>query len=87
MALTATATLMVRQDILKQLHLASANVQLFATSFDRPNLHYEVRFKPVDTNDPFDDILQLLQSIYANRTKRLAGTQVKERVNAVCGIM
>ncbi|HAI76968.1 MAG TPA: DNA helicase RecQ [Microscillaceae bacterium] len=42
-ALTATATPKVQTDILKNLHIEDANV--FKTSFNRPNLYYEVRPK------------------------------------------
>ncbi len=59
-ALTATATLQVRQDIFKQLHL-SPLTKLFVSCFNRVNLVYEVRFKPSD-NDPYDDMLAFLQS-------------------------
>jgi ATP-dependent DNA helicase RecQ len=40
-ALTATATDVVRRDIVQQLHLADPGV--FVRGFDRPNLHYSVR--------------------------------------------
>ncbi|MBD2019269.1 RecQ family ATP-dependent DNA helicase, partial [Leptolyngbya sp. FACHB-36] len=43
MALTATATERVRQDIMTQLGLRSPNVHI--ASFNRPNLYYEVRPK------------------------------------------
>ena len=43
MALTATATLKVQQDIQKNLNIQ--NAQIFKSSFDRPNLYYEVRPK------------------------------------------
>ena len=43
MALTATATLKVQQDIQKNLNILNAAV--FKSSFDRPNLYYEVRPK------------------------------------------
>jgi ATP-dependent DNA helicase RecQ len=43
MALTATATERVRQDIIQQLHLQQPNLHL--ASFNRPNLYYEVRPK------------------------------------------
>jgi ATP-dependent DNA helicase RecQ len=42
-ALTATATPKVQQDILKNLGMQTANV--FKSSFNRPNLYYEVRPK------------------------------------------
>ncbi|MDO4286476.1 MAG: DNA helicase RecQ [Eubacteriales bacterium] len=40
-AFTATATAQVREDIVRALHLQSP--ERLVTSFDRPNLHYEVR--------------------------------------------
>ena len=45
-ALTATATLKVQQDILKNLDILDANV--FKSSFDRPNMYYEIRQKNKD---------------------------------------
>ncbi len=42
-ALTATATLKVQQDILKNLDILDANI--FKSSFDRPNMYYEIRQK------------------------------------------
>ncbi|MDZ4204560.1 MAG: DNA helicase RecQ [Bacteroidales bacterium] len=45
-ALTATATPKVQQDIQKNLNMLDANI--FKSSFDRPNLYYEVRHKNED---------------------------------------
>ncbi|MDO8899528.1 MAG: DNA helicase RecQ [Bacteroidales bacterium] len=45
-ALTATATLKVQQDILKNLEIP--NAKIYKSSFDRPNLYYEVRPKNSD---------------------------------------
>lgn len=56
MALTATATPDVRQDIVKQLHLQ--DYQLFISSFNRPNLSYEVFPK----KDSLKSIISLLSS-------------------------
>lgn len=56
MALTATATDRVRQDIIQQLALKKALVHL--ASFNRPNLYYEVRQK--DRNS-YGELLQLIR--------------------------
>jgi len=48
MALTATATPKVQQDILKNLGMQEAS--LYKSSFNRPNLYYEVRQKNDDVN-------------------------------------
>ena len=48
-ALTATATPKVQSDILKNLQIVAADV--FKSSFNRPNLYYEVRFKNEDINN------------------------------------
>lgn len=45
-ALTATATPKVQQDILKTLEIQ--NAEIFISSFNRPNLYYEIRQKPKD---------------------------------------
>ena len=56
-ALTATATERVREDILKQLGIPEAT--RFVTSFNRPNLIYDVRPK----RNSFANLLGLLQKI------------------------
>ena len=55
MALTATATEKVRQDIAAQLGLAKAKI--FLASFDRPNLTYIVRPK----RNAFDNLITILE--------------------------
>tara|TARA_B100000963_G_scaffold79091_1_gene67209 strand:- start:740 stop:2920 length:2181 start_codon:yes stop_codon:yes gene_type:complete len=47
-AVTATATLKVQDDILKNLEIK--NSKIFKASFNRPNLFYEVRLKNENTN-------------------------------------
>jgi len=56
MALTATATERVRQDILEQLRLSDPHIHI--ASFNRPNLYYEVRQK---TKTSFGELVQLLR--------------------------
>ena len=46
LTLTASATPKVQQDIIKNLRME--NAKLFVSSFNRPNLYYEVRPKPDD---------------------------------------
>lgn len=54
-ALTATATPKVQSDILKNLGMPDAKV--FKSSFNRPNLYYEVR----DKQDPKKDLIKIIR--------------------------
>ena len=54
-ALTATATPKVQSDILKNLGIPDASV--FKSSFNRPNLYYEIR----DKSDPKRDIIKYIR--------------------------
>jgi ATP-dependent DNA helicase RecQ len=56
-ALTATATLKVQEDILKTLEMHDAKI--FKSSFDRPNLYYEIRPK---TKDVIKDIIKYIKT-------------------------
>ena len=56
-ALTATATLKVQEDILKNLEVPEAEV--FKSSFDRTNLYYEIRPK---TKNVVKDIIKYIKS-------------------------
>lgn len=58
MALTATATARVRQDIVQQLQLTEPGI--FVASFNRPNLYYEVRPKDRAT---YGDILRRVKAV------------------------
>jgi ATP-dependent DNA helicase RecQ len=60
-ALTATATEKVQLDIIKNLKIQ--NVKKFKSSFNRPNLYYEVRFKDENIN------YELLKFIKKNEGK------------------
>ena len=54
-ALTATATPKVQSDIIRNLGMTDATV--FKSSFNRPNLHYEIR----DKSDPKRDIIRYIK--------------------------
>ncbi|MEI8203710.1 MAG: DNA helicase RecQ [Bacteroidota bacterium] len=56
-ALTATATPKVQQDILKNLNMSEATI--FKASFNRPNLYYEVRAK---NSDVVKDIIKYIKN-------------------------
>ena len=58
-ALTATATPKVQQDILKNLKITGAT--LFKTSFNRPNLYYEIRPK---TKDSIKEVIKYIKDNY-----------------------
>ncbi|XP_035775567.1 Werner syndrome ATP-dependent helicase homolog [Anopheles albimanus] len=58
LAVTATATPKVRDDIVQSLHLR--NAQILCTGFDRPNLEFIVR--PKGAQGPLEDIRPLLGS-------------------------
>jgi ATP-dependent DNA helicase RecQ len=62
-ALTATATPRVRKDIVT--HLELKQPRIFLSSFNRPNLHYDIRPK----DDAFVELVELLrQKEYKNRS-------------------
>lgn len=58
-ALTATATEKVRQDIMKNLDIEDAN--MYISSFNRPNLYYEVRHKPVEERSQLHQIIKFIK--------------------------
>ncbi len=59
-ALTATATPKVQQDILKNLEMQDADV--YISSFNRPNLYYEIRPKPKDDKLLNKEIIQFINA-------------------------
>ncbi|XP_064012063.1 ATP-dependent DNA helicase Q1 isoform X2 [Pogoniulus pusillus] len=60
--LTATATNHVLKDAQKILHVQKCIT--FTASFNRPNLYYEVRYKPSNNEDFIEDIVKLINGRY-----------------------
>ena len=59
LTLTASATPKVQQDIIKNLRMEKA--KLFVSSFNRPNLYYEVRPKPSDQMELHKEIIKFIR--------------------------
>ena len=59
LTLTASATPKVQQDIIKNLRMEEA--QLFISSFNRPNLYYEVRPKPDSAIELHKEIIRFIR--------------------------
>ena len=85
MALTATATPKVQEDILKNLKTTEAKV--FKASFNRPNLYYEVRSKTPQVDS---DIIRFVKSfsgksgiIYCLSRKRVEQLSKTLQVNGI----
>ena len=78
-ALTATATPKVQSDILKNLGIPDATV--FKSSFNRPNLYYEIR----DKSDPKRDIIKYIRQNAGKSGGRTCRTAEYQR-NKGCAI-
>ncbi|MBR1793403.1 MAG: RecQ family ATP-dependent DNA helicase [Bacteroidales bacterium] len=59
LTLTASATPKVQQDIVRNLHMEDA--KSFVSSFNRPNLYYEVRPKPADAMTLHKEIIRFIK--------------------------
>ena len=59
LTLTASATPKVQQDIIKNLRMEHA--QIFVSSFNRPNLYYEVRPKPSEPRELHKEIIKFIR--------------------------
>lgn len=60
-ALTATATKDVQKDIIKKLHLAENEIEVFHQGIDRPNLRLEVR-DVFDEKEKMNEIISILNN-------------------------
>jgi len=86
-ALTATATPKVRMDILHNLHMEEADV--FITSFNRPNLYYEIRPK-ISQNAVTTEIIKYIKKhsgksgiIYCLSRRKVEETAEILKVNGI----
>ncbi|KAM3378102.1 ATP-dependent DNA helicase Q-like SIM isoform X1 [Capsicum galapagoense] len=68
MALTATATTRVREDILQSLHMSKAT-QIVLTSFFRPNLRFSVKHSKTSSLASYKEDLHELISSYSRKGK------------------
>jgi len=87
-ALTATATPKVQEDIVKNLRIPGA--RLFKESFNRPNLYYEVRPKTIDVDS---DIIRFVKKnagksgiVYCLSRKRVESLAQVLQVNGVSAV-
>ena len=92
MCLTATATPVVRQDVLSTLGLDRTpdRVRTFAMSAFRSNLHLEIRYTSDANDDRFDDFVRWLQEVHERRgapDRRSELEAAGERVDGVSGII
>ena len=85
-ALTATATPKVQHDIQKNLGMVDA--QVFKSSFNRPNLYYEVRPKTANVDR---DIIKFIKNnpeksgiIYCLSRKKVEESWLKSQANEEC---
>ena len=91
MALTATATPSVREDIIRVLKLTPDRLKVFTTTIARPNLHYEVRFFSDEYDDRMESFLSWLKAVHKRRCDDPGRRKELEaqgaRLDAVSGII
>ena len=92
-AVTATATPHVRDDIIRILGLDLSDLKLFNTPSDRPNIHYEVRYRPDFASDNAEaensQLLNLHNYLKAIRLRREArlGAEQRSQLPPISGIV
>ena len=91
LTLTASATPKVQQDIIRNLKMEDA--QQFVSSFNRPNLYYEVRPKPSDPNMLHKEIIRFIKQnphksgiIYCLTRKRVEELADLLQVNGISAL-
>ncbi|KAF9240207.1 P-loop containing nucleoside triphosphate hydrolase protein [Melanogaster broomeanus] len=74
MALTATATKSVQQDIVRSLKMVEDKLFTALHPFNRANLFYEVRYKSApDSLTQMQDILEFIQTLHQRRNRPSSG--------------
>ncbi|KAG8214332.1 P-loop containing nucleoside triphosphate hydrolase protein [Butyriboletus roseoflavus] len=74
MALTATATKNVQQDIIRSLKMVEDKLFTAVHPFNRTNLFYEVRYKSApETHSLMQDILEFIEALHRRRNRPSSG--------------
>lgn len=76
LGLTATATTKILMDVQKMLHIRGCLV--LKSSFNRPNLYYEVRPKPASQEEYCKELVDLLTHKYAGKSGIIYTTTIKD---------
>ncbi|KAG8390992.1 hypothetical protein BUALT_Bualt01G0141700 [Buddleja alternifolia] len=81
MALTATATVCVREDILKSLHM-SKGTKIIITSFFRQNLRFSVKHSRTSSLSSYEKDFSELIGLYANKKNSIRNLISKDLENS-----
>ncbi|KAL2419373.1 ATP-dependent DNA helicase Q5 [Exophiala dermatitidis] len=90
-AVTATATPQVRDDIFKFLGMEDGTTRCFSTSTARPNIHYEVQYFSESNpengeNDMLPYLMARLEFMHQRRLARLKSLQQTEPATSAAGV-
>ncbi|KAH8995511.1 ATP-dependent DNA helicase [Lactarius hatsudake] len=73
MALTASATPLVQDDIARILRMAPQRLSKFVHPFNRPNLFYEVRYHSSEAITQMDEVLNYISGLHRRRGRPSSG--------------
>ncbi|KAH9060432.1 ATP-dependent DNA helicase, partial [Lactarius vividus] len=73
MALTASATPLVQDDIARILRMAPHRLSKFVHPFNRPNLFYEVRYHSSEAITQMDEVLNYISGLHRRRGRPSSG--------------
>ncbi|CAM9296615.1 unnamed protein product, partial [Choristocarpus tenellus] len=86
LAVTATCTDFLRQDVMKILNLNPTDVVCFKGSFNRPNLWYEVMEKPEATKDAVSMLASFIQKNYPHKAGIVYTFSRKDAFDVAAGL-